>query len=445
MSSMRKETYSMTEREMAKLNVVNLVVAKTLTVREAASLLNLSERQVYRLKKGVLEQGSQFVIHKNRGRKPMHALSDELKAKIVALKKSEKYKYANFRHFRELLEKYENISISYSALHRILTESSVVSPKKKRKIKVHHRRKRKPQEGLLVQIDASPHPWLIDGNEYSLHGIIDDASGKVLGLHFEKEECLKGYFEVMEQMLVHHGIPVSIYSDRHSIFLSPKSARLSIEEQLQGKRVKPTQFGRAMQELGITTLFAQSPQAKGRIERFWGTLQSRLPIELKIRGITSIEEANAFLPSFIEEFNKTFSVQPENSESAFQKPNDNIDLSTILCVKEERRVSDGSGFSYNGQYYQIASGDKLIPIPFKTRVTVLDNHKTPLRVQYKNVVYDTKLLDEKPFKHQVEKPKAEPMKTKPADNHPWKRAWKISAQKKPRLGPELPNSSRAWV
>src|SRR5690606_16946682 len=131
MSSMRKETYSMTEREMAKLNVVNLVVAKTLTVREAASLLNLSERQVYRLKKGVLEQGSQFVIHKNRGRKPVHALSDELKAKIVALKKSEKYKYANFRHFRELLEKYENISISYSALHRILTESSVVSPKKK--------------------------------------------------------------------------------------------------------------------------------------------------------------------------------------------------------------------------------------------------------------------------------------------------------------------------
>ena len=449
---MREETFNMTKQEVTKLRVIDQTIAKNITVREAAELLNLTERQVLRLKKGVLEQGATFVIHKNRGRKPGHAISDSTKDKIVKLKQSEVYQEANFAHFQELIGKYEGISVSYPTVYRALKKAGITSPKKKRKHKVHNRRKRKPQEGMLVQIDASPHPWIIGGESFSLHGAIDDATGKVLGLRFENNECLRGYFEVMEQILTHNGIPISIYNDRHTIFRSPNDGKLSIEEQLQGKQVNLTQFGRAMDELGITVIYAKSAQAKGRIERLWETLQSRLPVEFKIRGINTMEAANAFLAEYIDEFNELFSIEPENPTSAFRQLADSIDLSTILCVKDERLVSDGSGFSYGGQYYQLTKNGKIPSITHKARITILDNHKDELRAMYKGEVYETKMLAEKPHKMPLEKPK-EKTKSKPlvrpADNHPWREP----KQKRPRLYYDesdrelleaLFNSSRAW-
>jgi len=168
----------MTPMEMTRLRVINQIIDRVISIREAAELLNLSERQVMRLKKGVKEQGPGFIIHKNRGRKPSHAISEELRDTIVKLKKS-KYKEANFKHFKELLEEHEDISLSYPSVHRILTQAGITSPKKHRKPKAHHRRKRKPQEGILVQIDASPHTWIIEGKPLSLHGAIDDATGKI--------------------------------------------------------------------------------------------------------------------------------------------------------------------------------------------------------------------------------------------------------------------------
>lgn len=443
----------MTKQEVTKLRVIDQTIAKNITIREAAELLNLSERQVLRLKKGVSEQGALFVIHKNRGRKPGHAISDSIKDKIVELKRSEVYQYANFAHFQELIEKHEGISVSYPTVYRALKEAGITSPKKKRKRKVHHRRKRKPQEGMLVQIDASPHPWLISGESFSLHGAIDDATGKVLGLRFEKNECQKGYFEVMEQVFTRNGIPLSIYSDRHTIFRSPNGGKLSLEEQLQGKQVNLTQFSRAMNELGITIIYAKSAQAKGRIERLWETLQSRLPVELKIRGINTIEAANAFLIGYIDEFNEQFSVESENSESAFRQLEDGLDLSTILCVKEERLVTDGSGFSYGGQYYQLTKDGKIPSLTHKAKITILDNHKDELRAMYKGEVYETKILAEKPHKIPLEKPKEKTQckpPVRPADDHPWKQP----KQERPKLYYDesdrevleaLFNSSRAWA
>ena len=163
---MREETFNMTKQEIKKLRVIDQTIAKNITIREAAELLNLSERQVLRLKKGVLEQGATFVIHKNRGRKPGHAISDSTKDKIVKLKQSEAYQEANFAHFQELIGKYEGISVSYPTVYRALKKAGITSPKKKRKRKVHNRRKRKPQEGMLVQIDTSPHPWIIGGESF---------------------------------------------------------------------------------------------------------------------------------------------------------------------------------------------------------------------------------------------------------------------------------------
>lgn len=188
---------------------------------------------------------------------------------------------SNFLHFKELLEIHEKIKISYNALYLILTKAGFKIPKKHRKTMLHHRRKRMPKEGLLIQMDATPFEWFGGNEQFALHGAIDDATGKIVGLYICKNECLQGYLETTRQMLFDYGIPVSIYADRHTIFRSPKADKVSIEEQLKGKLINETQFGRAMSELGVTIIPARSAQDKGRVERLWETLQSRLPIEFQ--------------------------------------------------------------------------------------------------------------------------------------------------------------------
>ena len=213
--------------------------------------------------------------------------------------------------------------------------------------------------------------WIIDGERFTLHGAIDDATGEVLALFFAKNECLDAYFEVLWQILVNYGIPLSVYVDKHTIFLSPKFGKLSVEDELAGKRVNDTQFGRALKELGITLIPANSPQAKGRIERLWGTLQSRLPVEFKLAGIKSIEAANAFLQKFMEVYNQKFAVSPANRESAFRELPKAVNLDHILCLKEFRKGDNSSGFSYGGEYYQLIRNGKVASIIPKANIVVL--------------------------------------------------------------------------
>ena len=376
----------MTQKQLNRYKVISMAIEGKLTNDEAAQALNLSKRQIIRLKKGVKEVGPSFLIHKNTGRKPSHAIDNELKQKIIELKNSEKYKDTNFLHFKDILEDHEGIKISYSALYSILSSAGIKSPRKHRKRKPHHRRKRKPQEGLLIQMDASPFDWLGTGEKLSLHGAIDDATGKVVGLYLCKNECLHGYFEITRQMLLNHGIPASIYTDKHSIFLSTNASKLSIEDQLQGKVVKETQFGRAMNELGISLTYANSPQAKGRIERLWNTLQGRLPIEFKLANIKNIDDANEFLASYISIFNEKFAVEPEEPESAFRPVPNNIAIENILCVKETRKLDNGYVFSFYNKHYQVLLDDCSIPV--KSKVTVLVSPSFGVKVQYKDKIYD---------------------------------------------------------
>jgi len=452
---MREEIFAMTQQEITKLRVINQTIDKVITIREAAELLNLSERQVIRLKGGVLKQGPAFIIHKNRGRKPQHTVSDGTKERIVKLKQS-KYQEANFAHFQELLEEHEDIYVSYPTVYRVLNQAGITSPKKHRKRKVHHRRKRKPQEGMLVQIDASPHPWIIGEEVFSLHGAIDDATGKILALFFTKNECLEGYFQVMTQIIKGHGIPMSIYCDRHTIFISPNDGKLTIDEQLQGKQVNLTQFGRAMHELGITVIKAKSAQGKGRIERLWETLQSRLPVEFKVHEIYTMEAANAFLSQFMRSYNARFAVKPENPQSAFRQLDAAIDLNTILCVKEERVLINGSAFSYRGNYFQLMRNGKKASIFHKAKITVLDSSKTGIKAFYDGQVYDTQVIEERPKTKPVQKAKDKTKNCKnysPAPDHPWR----TSMKEKPKLYydetdseilvmlDELFSSKRAWA
>jgi transposase len=452
---MREEIFNMTPREITKLRVINQTIDKVITIKEAADLLNLSERQVIRLKGGVLKEGPAFIIHKNRGRKPSHAVSDDTKTRIISLKSSQLYQEANFNHFQELLKEHEGISISYSTIYRVLTGAGLTSPKKHRKRKMHHRRKRKPKEGMLVQIDASPHTWIIGKEDFSLHGAIDDATGKILALFFTKNECLEGYFQLMGQVINKHGIPLALYCDKHTIFVSPKDGKLSLDEELQGIQVRLTQFGRAMDELGVSIIKAYSPQAKGRIERLWGTLQSRLPVEFKVHGINNIDAANAFLSKFVDRYNERFAVEPEDPESAFNEPDPGLDLDTILCIKNQRVLINGSTFSYGGKYFQLKNTIKA-STSHKAKITVLESPVTGIRALYAGRVYETQALEERPKvkgTQKNQKPSKERKRLSPAPDHPWR----LSIKERPKLNYEesdreilelleqLFNSTRAWA
>lgn len=421
---MNEVQYLMTQKQLNRYKVISLVIEKKLTIAEAANDLGLSERQIIRLKKGVIKHGPGFLIHKNSGRKPSHAIPDELEEQIISLKKSDLYAKANFLHFRDLLEEHENIKISYTPLYRILTNAGFESPKKRRKLKSHHRRKRKAREGILIQVDATPFDWFDNGEIYNLHGAIDDATGKVVGLFLTKNECLLGYLNVARQMVLQFGIPVSIYSDRHSIFVSPKADKISIEDQLNGKVVNETQFGRAMSELGITMHKARSPQAKGRVERLWGTLQSRLPVEFKIAGITGIEAANAFLATYIDKFNEKFSVEPAEPESMFRPVTDIDFVNHTLCVKQERCLDNGYVFSFYNRHFKITE-DQAASIPPKSRIKVLVSPEFGIKAQYRNLVYDV-IPYIKP-KKQNTKPSGTRTVYTPPDDHYYKYghiAWK---------------------
>ena len=341
----------MSQKQLGRYVAISKLSEGQITTEEAAHSLGLSTRQILRLKKGVIAYGAKALIHQNTGRKPHHGLRDPLREKIIALKGSHPYSNANFCHFQELLAEYEKIKISYSALYTLLKKAGITSPKKRRRFRVHRRRKRKLQEGLLVQLDASPFDWLSDGEEYHLHGVIDDASGQVLALYLARAECLEGYFKIVRLMLLDFGIPVGTYSDCHSIFFSPKKDKLSLEEQLAGGRVNLTQFGRAMSQLGISVICARSPQAKGRIERLWQTLQSRLTVEFKYHGIKTPEQANPFLREYIPKFNTRFAVEAEEKESAFRPVPEGMCIDHILCVIQKRTYDHGGVFSFYHKHF----------------------------------------------------------------------------------------------
>lgn len=379
----------MSQKQLARYVTISKLIEGQISTAEAAHSLGLSTRQILRLKKGVQTDGAKALIHQNSGRKPHHAIDDKLREKIIALKNSHPYSNANFCHFQELLAEYEKIKISYSALYAMLTKNGITSPKRRRRPTVHRRRKRKEQAGLLIQLDASPFSWLSDGKAYHLHGGIDDASGQVVGLYLARSECLEGYFQTVRLMLLDFGIPVSTYSDCHSIFFSPQKDKLSLEEQLAGKRVNLTQFGRAMGQLGIHMIAARSPQAKGRIERLWQTLQSRLTVELKYHGIKTTQEANPFLREYLPKFNARFAVEAKKQESAFRPVPEGMCIDHILCVIQKRTYDRGGVFSFYHQHFQILEDRDLPRLPPRGRIEVLVSPRFGLKASYQGNIYDT--------------------------------------------------------
>ena len=388
----RKVEYLMLkQKDLKRATLIEACIKGQCTVKQVANALGLSERRVKQIKKEVRENGVKSIQHGNRGRKPKNTIPDETRKKILELRSSYEYEISNFKHFQELLKEHENIDISYSALYNILRNAGIKSPKKHRKPKLHHRRKRKECEGMMLQADGTPFDWFETGQKYSLHGFVDDATGKITGLYMCKNECLLGYLEVLRQTLENYGIPISLYPDKYSVFFPPKKVNdhITLEEQLNGREKGITQFGRIVEELGIEMFPASSPQAKGRIERLWETLQSRLVTEFRIHNIKNVDDANTFLIEYIKKYNSKFAIEAKNQKSVFLKLPKRYNLDELLCVRFERTIDNAGVFSINNSKFQIL--DKRLPP--KTKVQIYLSQKIGMRVKSNNKIYDVQPLE----------------------------------------------------
>jgi len=346
-----KETVTLTHQEQTRVLVLNRMLQEQLTAAEAAQVLSLSVRQVRRLLAAYREDGVAALVHGNRGRVPAHTLAPELRQQIILLAQTH-YAGCNDQHLTELLAEHDGIVLSRSSLRRILRTAGIMSPHSRRPPKHRQRRERKPQPGMLVQIDGSPHRWLdAHAPRFSLLAAIDDATSQVVAAVFREQEDSHGYFLLLRQLVTGHGSPVALYHDRHSIF-RPVNARETLEEQLTGHRA-PTQFGRMLSELGIGSVVARSPQAKGRVERLFGTLQDRLVSELRLARVTSIDAANAFLTDFLPRFNARFMVPASDPTNAFRPLDPALDLQQVFAFVYTRTVAADNTVQFGQQRLQI--------------------------------------------------------------------------------------------
>jgi transposase len=420
---MGQERVTLTSAEWKKALVVEKIVDGHMTNAEGAAALGLSERQMIRLKKRYVEEGgAQALAHRNRGRKPKHALSEELKDHIAEVYIT-KYHGSNNCHFAELLQEHESLKLSTTSVRRILLSKGIKQAKPRRRKKAHQPRQRKPQAGMLWQIDASPYAWLEDrAPAFTLHAAIDDATGTVVGAVFRPTECREGYSLVMMQGIRKYGVPLRLYSDKHTIFRSPHET-LSLEQELAGETKPLSDFGKALAELHIEHRKAGSPQAKGRIERLWETLQDRLVLELRLLGVSTIEEANAALPKLLEKHNRKFAIQPKQAESAYMKIDPSVKLEHVFTAREYRKLGHGNTLSYNGKVYTFAKPCN-IRFDARTTVEVRETLDGEVLVWHNGLAIPLKET-EKPVREPAPKTKkAEPAPPrKPAANHPWRLAW----------------------
>lgn len=344
-------------KQQRAVDILTRLEAQAVSAIHAAELLGVSPRQLRRLRARFRGEGFGAVAHGNLGRSPANRTDPALAKRIFALAGPDgRYHDLNVCHLQERLWEEERIKVGRSTLDRLL--KGVGLRKKERPSRPVHRRKRlrRPAEGMLLQIDGSPFDWLEGrGPKATLVGAIDDATGRVVFLTFRPTEDQVGYLLLLRTVAMSYGIPMSLYHDRHTILRSPKEP--TIEEELAGGSPM-SQVQRVMAQLGIESIPAHSPQAKGRIERLWGTLQDRLTKELRLAGITTMEEANLFLPGFIAHYNARFAKAPEDPNSAWVTLPAELDTSYYFAVQETRKVRPDHCISFSGRILQLLPDPK---------------------------------------------------------------------------------------
>jgi len=345
---------TLTMKEQHKLKMVIDYEAGKIGAQRAAELLGITKRQFRRIVAAYRQRGISALAHGNRGRSPANRISEAVRQEILRLAK-ETYRDYNDCHFtEELAEQAEPILVSRSTLRRIRRAAGQGSPRKRRAPEYRGRRERYPQIGMMLQTDGSRHDWLEGrGPWLTLVGMIDDANNEVPWAVFREEEDAAGYFLVLEQVCRSKGIPQSIYADQHTIFQSPSQP--SIEQELYGELPR-SQFGRLVDELGIQLIAARSPQAKGRIERLWGTLQDRLVKELRKAGANDLESANRLLAAYLPKFNARFQIEAAQPGSAYLPWPQERDPADYFCFKYTRTVTNDNTIPFNNYRLQIPPG-----------------------------------------------------------------------------------------
>ena len=405
------------KKEQKRLMVLNQVEKGRMGGGEAAGILGISIRQVRRLIASYRRRGAAGLAHGNRGKKPYNTLDSQMKGRVIGLARTT---YANFntQHLTEKLTECEGIKVSRSTVRRILIDSGISRPRKRRAPKHRNRRERYPQKGMLVQMDGSRHNWLEGrGPWITLIGGIDDATGEVLYALFRDQEDTEGYFKLMEEIVSNHGIPEAIYRDGHSIFEAPKHEPMTLEEELAGKK-SLTQFGRLLEELEVISIRSRSPQARGRIERLWGTLHDRLVSELRLAKATNIVEANEVLWKCLPIHNRKFSVPPAQLETVFRKPG--RDWKDMFCLKYQRTVGLDNVVRCGPHRLQILPNGRYSYA--KAKVVVCESFKGELSVFYQGHRLKTKPAPlEAPKQREINKSNVSRRPNKPAPDHPWRR------------------------
>lgn len=421
---MAEEHITLSRKEVDRLEVVQALHQRQLKQEDAARQLGVSVRQVKRLLRRYREAGAAGLVSRHRGKRPNNAIAQATREAILTLVRAHYADFGPTLASEKLLER-DGYRVSAETLRQWMIAEQLWQPRKRRQARIHQRRPRRPCRGELVQIDGSPHDWFEGrGPTCSLIVFIDDATSALLALRFAPAETTRAYMDTLTDYLQVHGRPVALYSDKHSIF---RHNHPDHDGEL-------TQFARALKTLDIAIIHANTPQAKGRVERANGTLQDRLVKEMRLEGISDIETANAWLPTFAELYNQRFATAPQNpidSHRAVLHTPEEINL--ILSHHHTRTLSKNLTFQFSNREYQIQNVGKGYRLR-RAKVTVCELASGDVIVLHKGHSLEYRLLargelpapldDEKSVHQSVERAKAQQQQRpvyKPPPDHPWKR------------------------
>src|SRR3972149_813303 len=420
---------TMSTKELDRTETLSKLKQKVITQTQAADTLGISTRQVRRLFRSYKKFGAQGLISKKRGKPSNHQLPEGRKEWTLALIR-EHYPDFGPTFAREKLFEVHKLRISIGSERSLMIAEGLWVDKKVKKKRVFQLRERRAKEGELIQVDGSPHDWVEGrGPTCSILHCIDDATGKIEAALFAPSESVWAYFELMQIYLKAHGRPLALYSDKHSVF------RVNRPDALSGNGL--TQFGRVMKELDIKMIYANSPQAKGRIERSNRTLQDRLVKELRLNKISTIEEANTFLLGFIEDYNRRFAVVPKDPNNAHRPLLQEQNFDQIFTIQEFRQLSKNLTFQYKNTIHQVRTERETYALR-KAKVILHEKKDGFVEVFYKKkpltfTTYNTQekqgeIIDAKTLNEMIDnlqKNQEPKRKYKPAYNHPWKRGARI--------------------
>lgn len=427
---------NMSAKELNRLEVMQKLSEKRMSQKEAGTILDLGTRQIKRLLKAYRQKGAAGLVSKHRGRKGNHRLPERVKKQALNLLKTQYRGFGPTLAHEKLVEK-DKLKLSDESVRQLMIEEGLWKPRKAKKVVTHHLRERRACFGELVQIDGSPHDWFEGrADPCVLLVFIDDATGKLVQLRFTERESFFSYAQAAEEYFRRCGKPVAFYSDKHSIF--------RVNQPSAGSSDALTQFGRAMQELDIQILCANTPQAKGRVERVIQTLQDRLPKEMRLRGIANMTTGNTYLPELMDDLHRRFAVEPRSSVDAHRPLTTQDDLARILTWQETRTLSKNLTLQFEKVVYQIQT-DRPTYALRQAHVTVCLNAHNQVTILYHGkplpyTIYhrQAKQAEVVSTKNLSALLKEKSLPTIPAPDHPWRKGFATPLSKKRRTVPALP-------